>query len=128
MTCAFHARAARLRTIADSRAPATPIEDFPFGATPVGTHAQRRSVPAGALPDYNGGATAQAQALRSTLLGPGDLQNAKRIDQSQVVSRLGIAVGAQQRKGVVAGLDQRLPEAAEQMAVDIGDEVAEVID
>ena len=38
------------------------------------------------------------------------------------------AVGAQQREGVIAGVHQRQAEALDERAVDVGDEVAEVID
>jgi hypothetical protein len=109
MTSAPHARAARLRTITDSSLQATLIATSSF------------------TDDY-GGSTAQAQALRRALFCAGNFEDSEGIYQGEVVSRLSISVGAQQRKRVVPCVHQGLPETADQGSVDIADEVAEVID
>src|SRR4051812_36651756 len=109
ITNATHASAARLGTITDRGSYATLIATSPFA-------------------DHYGGTTAQAQALRRTLFRPGNFQYPKGIHQRQVLSRLCISIGAQQWKRVVSCLYQRLPKAADQSAIDVADEVAEVID
>ncbi len=55
-------------------------------------------------------------------------EHPKGIHQGQVISGLCISIGAQQGKRVVSCLHQGLPEAADQGAIDVADEVAEVID
>ena len=62
------------------------------------------------------------------MLGAGDLDHSEGVHEREIFPGPGVAVGAQQWETVIPGVHQRQPEALDQRGVDIGDEVAEVVD
>src|SRR5882762_7211085 len=73
-------------------------------------------------------APAQTPALRGAVLGAGDRVRSEGVHEREIFPGSGVAVGAQQWETVIPGVHQRQPEALDQRGVDIGDEVAEVVD
>src|SRR6266403_845290 len=82
----------------------------------------------GAVPDYHRGTAAEPQPLRGAVLGAGDLDHPEGVHEREILPGTRVAVGAQQGKGMVPRVHQRQPEALDECGVDVGDEVAEVID
>ena len=72
--------------------------------------------------------TGQSQALRGALLGACDLEHAESIDEREIVAGTYVGVRAAQGNLEPADPDLRAGERVDQRAVDVGDEIAEVID
>jgi len=76
----------------------------------------------------HGGAAPEAESFGRALLRPRYLDDTEGIHQGEKLPRANVAVGPSQRQAVAAGPYDRRREGTDQLRVDVGDQVAEMVD
>ena len=81
-----------------------------------------------ALPNGHRRAAAQPQSFGRTLLRASDFNDAKGVHERKIFARPGVSIGSGQAEGVIAGVHLWRGETLEQRAIDVGNQITEMVD